>query len=85
MSNAYQFFTPPLKGVGYDAKILAGLRSNPVEYLLYSWGRWGDSQMGRFTDGEIHRWGDSQMGRFTDGEIHRWGVSQMGRFADGEA
>ncbi|MDJ0517550.1 MAG: hypothetical protein QNJ74_15300 [Trichodesmium sp. MO_231.B1] len=24
------------------------VRSNPVEYLLYSWGRWGDGEMGRW-------------------------------------
>ncbi|MDJ0517827.1 MAG: hypothetical protein QNJ74_16780 [Trichodesmium sp. MO_231.B1] len=33
--------------------------SNPVEYLLYSWGRWGDGE-----DGEMGRWGDGEMGRY---------------------
>ena len=27
--------------------------SNPLEYLLYSWGRWGDGGMGRWGDGGI--------------------------------
>ncbi|WP_287528136.1 hypothetical protein [Okeania sp. SIO2C2] len=29
--------------------------SNPVEYLLYSWHRWGDGEMGRWGDGEVVR------------------------------
>ena len=30
-----------------------GIISNPVEYLLYGWGRWGDGEMGRWGGGEV--------------------------------
>ena len=30
-----------------------GIISNPVEYLLYGWGRFGDGEIRKFGDGEV--------------------------------
>jgi len=35
--------------------ITISIISNPVQYLLYIWGRWGGGEIGRWGDG---RWGD---------------------------
>jgi len=45
--------------------------------------RWGDSEMGRFGDGEIRRWGG--VGRWGDGEMGKCGrCGEMGRWGDGD-